>query len=358
MVFHMVMPTKQYVKVSAKSGEFSRKVLLEAGLLDQDFKIEVKDGMLYLPIHDNCDTKTIIDTLGLKDIETGTMQFSMVHTGPKTLIEALGDKLTPNQIELLPRAYDLIGDIAVLEIPEELQTYATDIGEAFLSLHKNFSTVLAKKGAISGTTRIRDYTILAGERKTNTIHIEYGCRIAVDLACAYFSPRLLEEHNRVAKQVTDNEHIIDMFTGVGPFALHIAKTWQSHIVAIDINPQAISLLQESISMNRLIGTIEPIVADAHQYVSDQCDEQADRIIMNHPSGASEFINDACKILRRGGIIHYYDFIGGSNPEEKIQVKITQLVEQAGRIISKLSKVRRVRDSAPYEYQMVVDVIID
>jgi len=66
------------------------------------------------------------------------------------------------------------------------------------------------------------------------------------------------------------------------------------------------------------------------------------------SGASDFISDACRILKSDGTIHYYDFIGGDSPEITLTEKVTRLIEQAGWSVKQVSTIRRVRDSAPYE----------
>jgi tRNA (guanine37-N1)-methyltransferase len=109
-------------------------------------------------------------------------------------------------------------------------------------------------------------------------------------------------------------------------------------------------------LNKLVGTIFPVVADAHEYVKDN-ELHVDRVIMNHPSGASEFVPDACAILKPGGMMHYYDFVGGESPENTLKDKITGLVEKEGKSVKEITLVRRVRDSAPYEFQMVADVVI-
>jgi len=345
---------KIFLKVAAKDGERSRKVLLEHNLLDLDYKIISQDRALFIPLRQDFQSELIDSLLGSIQYTTGEREFEPLSHGPKNLTEALENHLSPEELELVPRAYDLIGDIAVLEIPDELSSHREMIGHVFLEIHKNFSTVLAKKGAISGTTRIREYQFLAGENKTETIHVEYGCRLSVDLSKAYFSPRLLEEHNRIAQLVKDNEFVVDMFCGVGPFPIHITKQRNAHVVAIDINPDAIALLKKSMKLNKLVGTIEPIVGDAKDYSRSQ---NVDRVIMNHPSGASDFISDACRILKPRGVLHYYDFVGGNNPEDTITNRLSQLVEDAGRSVKVVSLVRRVRDSAPYEFQMVIDTII-
>lgn len=346
---------KSFVRVPIQSGEKVRSALADAGLLDNDFRVvRVKDE-LFLPLVGNASKAEVDKIIDSTDYKFGVREFESVIEGPRTLEEALDIKLSPDELELLPRAYDLVGDIAVLELPEALESHDKLIGEAFLSIHPHFSTVLAKQGAISGIKRTRSYKFLAGEKKTSTIHTEYGIDIAVDLSKAYFSPRLLEEHRRVAEQVQNEELVVDMFTGVGPFALHIAKKSKAKVVAIDINRSAVELLEKSINLNRLKGTIECVVANADEYIQSHFYRNVDRIIMNHPSAASEFVSVACNALKPSGMLHYYDFISEPEPEEKIHDKILYLIEESGREAGEIPCTRRVRDSAPYEYQMAIDV---
>ncbi|TFG08840.1 class I SAM-dependent methyltransferase family protein [Candidatus Thorarchaeota archaeon] len=346
---------RPFVRVPVDTGEQMRQKIIDLGILDKEHRIISEDRYLYIPLVRY--TEAIESQLDSDDIEFGERAFESTVEGPRSLEEALEDKLSVKELGYLPRAYDLIGDIAVLEIPDEIRDHAEAIGQAFHEIHPNFSTVLAKHGAIGGTRRVREYEHLHGEDKTHTIHTEYGFRIAVDLAKAYFSPRLLQEHHRIAQQVEDGEVVVDMFTGVGPFAIHIAGSSESTVYAIDINPDAIALLEESISMNRLKGEIIPVVADASEYVPCNFNHNVDRIIMNHPSGAAEFVADACTAIHKGGMLHYYDFLGGENPESSVEHKIRQLVGGAGRRVSQVRNVRRVRDSAPYEYQLVTDVVV-
>jgi tRNA (guanine37-N1)-methyltransferase len=344
-----------YIKVPSIKGEKVRKVLLENGLLATSHRIISEDSSLYLPLIETLTLRKAQSLLDIDQIELGTREFPPATEGPNTLADALSGHLTEKQLGLLPRAYDSVGDIAVLEIPEEMSALSERIGEAFLEVHSSFSTVLGKIGAISGTTRIRDYKLLAGQNKTDTIHIEYGCKIRVDLAKAYFSPRLLEEHNQVANQVVDGETILDMFTGVGPFALHIAKLRAARILAVDINPAAISLLKESLHLNKLVGEIVPIVSNARDFIREHLQDRVDRIIMNHPSGARDFIQDACQALKPRGILHYYEFMTSEEPEGVMKAQVPKMIESAGRSVDDIIRIRRVRDSAPYEYQMVCDI---
>ena len=150
----MVMSSKKpFLKVPANEGERIRKALLEKELLDIEYKIVSQNDSLYMPLCRKIQEDQVSDIIGPIDFEVGEREFESALQGPRTLTEALEEHLDSEELALVPRAYDLIGDIAVLEIPEELEKHSDMIGKVFHEVHKNFSTVLAKGGAISGTTR-------------------------------------------------------------------------------------------------------------------------------------------------------------------------------------------------------------
>ncbi len=146
-----------FIKIPAKKGEKVRKLLQEVQLLAKDYKILAEGVMLLIPLQPDTNIEKIRALLEEDGIEMGTRLFDPAIEGSRTLAEALEGVLSPKEIGFLPRAYDLIGDIAVLEIPEEIEAHSIHIGNAFRLVHSNFSTVLAKKGAITGTTRVREY---------------------------------------------------------------------------------------------------------------------------------------------------------------------------------------------------------
>jgi tRNA (guanine37-N1)-methyltransferase len=125
----------------------------------------------------------------------------------------------------------------------------------------------------------------------------------VDPRKAYFNPRLSNERRRIASLVRDGEVIVDMFSGVGPFAIMIAKLSRPNLVyAIDLNPEAIRLMRENVELNKVQGVV-PLEGDARQWVFDlPC---ADRVIMNLPHSAIDFFADALTRLKLGGVMHLY-----------------------------------------------------
>ncbi len=96
------------------------------------------------------------------------------------------------------------------------------VGDLLLSRHPRLKTVLNKADIVDGSERVYPTEYLAGDRSWQTWHQEYEILIYVDLKQAYFNPRLAEEHHRVAKSGNPGDKILDLFTGVGPFALHAA----------------------------------------------------------------------------------------------------------------------------------------
>ena len=271
----------------------------------------------------------------------------------------LEDKLPPHLLATVPRAIDFVGEIAVVEIPPELERHKGMIGEAIISVHKQVHTVLAKSGAVEGIYRLREFEVITGGGETETIHKEYGCSYHVDLAKAYFSPRLSHEHDRVASIVKEGETIVDMFAGVGPFSILIAKRHENiHVYAIDVNPDAIALLKRNLKENRVEQKVTPILGDAVQIIGERLSGIADRVIMNLPERAIEYVDSACETLKReGGIVHYYDFTNTPNPLETARVRLTEAAGRTSRNIKKILFARKVRAIAPYAWQVVVDAEI-
>jgi len=255
--------------------------------------------------------------------------------------------LPPEVVDRLPSSFDIIGDIAVIRIPGETQQYAGEIGEALLRFNPHIKSVYMDLG-VAGDYRIRKLVHLAGEKRTHTVHVEYGVKIVVDLARAYFSPRLATEHWRVATLVDEGERVLDMFTGVGPFALVIGKHRRPEIVyAVDINPDAIELLRESISLNR-IANVEPHVGDARKVAPGL---GVDRVIMNLPHGAEEFFPAAVSALRGTGTVHLYTII----PEGTLEEKKNHLEEKYEKYGARVVFSRVVRPYAPHEVHAVFDM---
>lgn len=348
------------LRVPKVLGEKAIVLLSKLGLLNRELKIQQVKDHLFIPLVREplpADIKRFEETLPTFKISTHDF---LEHTKrPLKLVDLLEDKLPPHLLASIPHAIDFVGDVAVIEVPPELESHKKTVGEAILKTHKQVRTVLAKSSAVEGVYRVREFDVIAGMGKTETVHKEYGCIYHVDLAKAYFSPRLSHEHNRVASQAKDGETVIDMFAGVGPFSILIAKRHKNiRVYAIDVNPDAVNYLKRNIETNHVGKSVTPVLGDIRQIVKTRLIGVADRVIMNLPEKAMEYVDVACEALRpKGGIVHYYEFTRMPEPLETAKVRLIEAMKHTSRNIKKISSARLVRAIAPYTFQVVVDAEI-
>ena len=348
------------LKVPKTYGEKAIILVRKLNLLNQEFKIQQIGDHLQIPLISKPSSIDIEKfRKNLPEFEVSVCKFPMRTRRPLKLVDILEDKLAPHLLASLPHAIDFVGNIAIIEVPQELESYKNILGEAILNVHKRVNTVLAKSGAVEGVFRIRDFEVIAGTGKTETVHKEYNCTYYVDLKKAYFSPRLSHEHDRVASQVKEGETVVDMFAGVGPFSILIAKRRDKvQVYAIDVNPDAIEFLKKNIEVNRVSGKVKSILGDARKVVEEQLVSVADRVIMNLPEKAIEHVDVACKAIKpKGGVIHFYGFTDAPNPLETAKIRLIEAVKQTNRSVKKIPLTRRVKATAPYEWQVVVDAEI-
>ena len=348
------------LKVPKALGEKAIRLVRELNLINRELKVQQVENYLCIPLINEPLSSDIKELKrSLPEFEISTHRFSERTKSPPKLVDMLEDKLPPHLLASAPHAIDFVGDIAVVEIPTELKDYKKAIGEAMLKTHKRINTVLAKSGAVEGVYRLRDFEFIAGVEKTATTHREYGCVYHVDLAKTYFSPRLSHERDRVASQVKEGEMVVDMFAGVGPFSILIAKKHENvKVYAIDVNPDAVEFLKRNVAVNRVENKVMPVLGDVRQVVREQLIGVADRVIMNLPEKAIEYVDVACKAIKsKGGIMHYYEFTDTPDPLETARVRLSEALSQTNRNVKKILLARVVRATAPFTWQVVVDAEI-
>jgi tRNA (guanine37-N1)-methyltransferase len=348
------------IKVPKTNGEKTIALATKFGLADKSLFIQKDEENLYIPLlrePQGIELTTIKNQIPKFDLLTAV--FSEKQLLPETLSQALEGKLSADLISIIPQAFDIIGDIVVIDIPPRLKPFQNTIGEAILHTQKNVTTVLAKASDIGGIFRIRDYEVIAGVHKTQTIHREFGCQYQVDISKAYFSPRLSHEHERVASQVHDSETVVDLFAGVGPFSVLIGKRNPTvKVYAVDLNPDAVELLSVNVRINKVEGNVFPILADAREIARTKLKATADRVIMNLPETAINFVDAACETIKpEGGVVHFYGFVRAPNSIENLKQRFSGLVEKKGLRVESYLYSKKIRETAPFESQVVLDAKI-
>ncbi|MDD1693218.1 MAG: RsmD family RNA methyltransferase [Methanoregula sp.] len=200
--------------------------------------------------------------------------------------------------------FDVIGNVAIVSIPPELEEYKKTIAETILSGRRNIYTVLNKVHKVRSEARTASYEILAGDT-TMTRYREFGFQYRFDVMKVFFNIHLAYERMRVTDQVEPGEQVLVPFCGVGPFAIPAAARG-AHVVAVEQNPDAYTWLQENIALNHVRNTITAIRGDARD-TALLPKRRFDRIIIPTPYGMDFILDVLAQFAIREGMIHFYTF---------------------------------------------------
>ena len=338
MVYHRyVEMNRSCIKVLKKKGEPIRRLLLEMELLDNSARISSEEDHLLLPLIRKPEEAE------LKELPPN---FELIE---HDFEEQKGQLKLEELLDEVPH-FEIIGDIALIEDSVQETKKAAD---AIMKVKKNVKTVLAALGPVEGEFRTRRFRTVAGEDKTSTIHREYGSRYLIDLERAYFTPRLATERSRILAQIKEGQTVVDMFAGVGPYSIMIArKRPDIHVIAIDKNPDAVEFLRHNVELNST-SNVEAIEGDAN-VEAEKFAGVADHVIMNLPHNANEFLDAAVKLCATKAIIHYYDITPEDDLFDSSLKLIKDAAERAGRTIE-VVETRVVRSYAPHQSNVCIEV---
>ncbi len=284
-------------RVVASEAERVRRILREDGLLREDLGVAHEPGHVVFPLRESKGPgPSIPGTL----VEQAFVE--RPDRGPRSYRDAL--TWPPELAALLPRAFDVVGDIVLIRLPDELLARAEEVGHALLEFVPGARLVVRDEG-VHGWQRTRRLVRIAGEGPARTVHRENGLGIEVDLEAAYFSPRLGREHARVAGVVGPGERVFDLCAGIGPFSLAIAAGGRAReIVAVDANPEAIRLLESNRHRLGFDGRIVAVCADLEEFLPSA--GVADRVVFNLPREGIKYLTSVGNSVSPAGTLHYYE----------------------------------------------------
>lgn len=320
------------IKVRLKDAEKWKKYLLDTDSFDTNYRYKKDKNFIYFPIKKKF------------EVLNGSVDFVDVAldkaTTRGTLKENLSSKLSKEEMDFVKTAHDIIGNIAILEIPKDLEHREGLIAETLLKTNKNIKTVLKKAAIHEGTFRTQKMKYLAGVDTKETVYKENNSIMKLDVEKVYFSIRLGNERKRIMRQVKAGEEILVMFSGAAPYPVVLSKNTKAKmILGIEINPEGHNYGLENLKLNKC-KNVELICGDVHD-IAPKLKAQGkvfDRIIMPLPKTADEFLDDALSLSRKGTIIHFYDFLDDKSFDEakkkidsackknKVKYKILNLVK--------------------------------
>jgi tRNA (guanine37-N1)-methyltransferase len=278
---------------------------------------------------------------------------------PHRLKDILSEVLMPEEISKIYSAFDMIGDIIIIKIPNCLIFKKEIIAKAILQNIKPAKSVFVQTSAVQGKHRIRSLEFLAGDNNTVTEYKEHGCRFKVDVLKTYFSPRLSTERLRVGKMVSDNEIITNMFAGVGTYSIIMAKHNKTcRVYSIDSNPVANDLAEINVKLNKVQDRVLPIFGDAKEVIDKEIRGKSHRVLMPLPEKAKEFVDSAVMALKENkGIIHYFAHVKALTKSLAREKGVVDTKDAFYEYHHEILATKVVREVGPRIYQIVSDVSI-
>jgi len=272
---------------------------------------------------------------------------------PKNLKEALKNKLTKKEFEFAPKAFDSFGDIAVIEIPKELEKKKKIIGESLLAISPRFETVCSIESNHEGEFRVQKVKVIAGKENLVATYKESAVSLKIPLGEVFFSPRLGSERLRIAQEIKKGEVVGCWFSGVGPYPIVLAKNSpMKKAVAIELNPIAHEYALQNLKLNKCEEKIEFVLGDVKK-VYKKYKRTFDRIAMPLPHTGYQFLKEAFYSIKPKGIIHFYEIVEKEDyalPEN--QIKDAALAQKRK---IKIVRKKRVRQFSPTKEQVVFDI---
>lgn len=321
------------VKVPKKKAESVKKKLIESNNFNFEYIPLVENDYVYFPIKFKTDLPVV------------EKELKKIEKKPTSLKEVLKNKVPE---DLIPKGFEVVGDIAIIEIPEEIKNYESLIGKTLLSLHKNIKVVAKKASHYEGQFRTRKLKIIAGENRKETIHKENNVRLKLNPETCYFSPRLSTERRRIIDLIQPNEIILVMFSGVGPYPITIAKNTQAkEIIGVEINPDAHKYAEENLKLNK-VKNVKLYNGDVNEVVP-KLNKKFDRILMPLPKTAEEFLPLALEVSHTGTIIHMYDFLHEKDIPDKVIEKVKNVIPKA-----KILNIVKCGQYSPGKFRVCID----
>ncbi len=278
----------------------------------------------------------------------------------KRLTEKLSDVLTEEELSILPRGFQTLGNIIIVKLNPKLLEKKEIIGQAYLDLLSKIRSVYINKGRIIGSFREpENIEFLVGEDNPIVEHREHGIIYRFDITKIMFSQGNLNERRFLATLVKKGEKIVDMFAGIGYFSLPIAKHSEvGQIYSIELNPKSYKTLLENIKLNHLEEKIIAINGDCKKEVIELSKSglRADRVIMGVFPAPIDFIKEALSLTKKEGTVFHFEGVVEKDDHSSL-FKDFEEVCQEEQYNCNLNSHRLVKSYGPNLFHTVLDIFV-
>jgi len=314
------------------------------GLLDKKRKVLTKGGNVEIPVKEFIKESAI----GYKII---VQEYPEFYRSMPDLVDILKGEMTAEELSLLPCSWYILGDIIIVKIQPELNCFKHKIGAALLDIYPRCKSVLRDFG-IEGQFREPVREVIAGDT-SETIHKENGALFKLDAMKIMFSQGNLRERIRMSR-LGKGENVVDMFAGIGYFAVPMAVHSQPQsVTAIELNPVAYRYLVENTRLNRVEDIVQPVLGDCIERTPKG---EADRVVMGMVQVTDRFLKTGIRALKPGGIIHYHQTVPSWKFPDAAIGDVSKVARALG-LSAEILGCTRVKKYSPGVVHAVVDARI-
>jgi tRNA wybutosine-synthesizing protein 2 len=252
----------------------------------------------------------------------------------------------------MPSGYHRMGRVLVIQRPDALAPYDALLGSAWRD-ELGVETVLVKSGPISGELRTPQLRLVAGER-TETEVVEYGIRWRFDAARIMFAAGNRSERRRMARLVRPGERVVDLFAGIGYFAIPAALSGPARAVwAVEKNPLSVRYLRENVVLNGVADRVVVVAGDNRTV--DLPRGAFDRAILGYLPSSLPWVPRAVELLRPdGGWVHVHTVLDARAELAEATAALYSAAHAAGARPTEPPRVRVVKPYGPGRNHVVVD----
>jgi tRNA (guanine37-N1)-methyltransferase len=364
----------KYLRIEKQNGQKLLDLIKKSNkkIINPNYRIEYEDDFIFFPLNsgDLIDVNSDFSELRYKIVKR--IEKSRIQKRKRNLVDYLSNTLPDEILQLMPKSYDIIGEIAIIEFDrfdkiktKDLTFYKKKIAEALIKVNSSVKNVYEKKSEISGKFRLRELGLILGFDKSETLYKENKTVYKLDVQKVFFSPRLVNERKRISQSTFfQDEMIVDMFAGVGPFSIQIAKINPVKVFAFDINPVAFRYLKENIKINNVNDKVNCFNLDVKDLIKPENEignkihNKIDRVIMNLPEMSFNFLDVTCYLMKQsGGILHFYSFADKDNSFVAVCKKLKHHLGENHFKIDRLLNQRVVKAFSPKMDLIGIDCVI-
>jgi tRNA wybutosine-synthesizing protein 2 len=254
--------------------------------------------------------------------------------------------------DLLPTGYQRLGRVLLLRLPPGLDDHLAQIGRAWQA-ELGVRTVLNRTGPIVGELREPRVERIAGVG-TETEVIEHGVRWRLDAARLMFAAGNRTERARIGALVRPGESVVDLFAGIGYFAIPAARAHRTvHVTAVEKNPVAHGYLTENAVRNGVADQMDCRLGENRTVALEP--HAADRVLLGYLPDAIPWIPRALDLVRpEGGWVHVHTVVDHRGALARATAAVRSAVAAGGGVVLGTERARVVKPYGPGRTHVVVD----